>query len=371
MSRFVVLAAIIAVAQAAVTATTDCTAYNAQIISCKACHGKASTDSACKAASDPAVSTNAKTELANLNIAIGCGLYFQCEEDKAAAVKVAAEEDASSKANAAYTKYKCPTDKAKCMDNDAWCPNWAKDAQCLGNAEWMLVNCQRSCCPVCTAPVVVPVVDNSVCPKSGQESACRVDSKAVGASCAKWAEKDEKTKKSECDTNAAWMVPNCMQSCCPTCQFSTVDLCPTVAAVCSTRHTDADQCASWAKSGQCTANPKWMNVYCAKDCCAVCKPASPAKTIGSPAPLAAPAPAPLAAPAKATATTATASTASTAGRVYLGSAIVGQQAAGAVKQAAGVVYQQGVQQPAFGGYVQGAVAQGAFAMPQQQVQFGR
>lgn len=350
MFRFVVLAATVAVAQAAAGVNTDCTKYS-HAPKCPACFDKTVADAACSSAA------NTVDTLAQVDVALGCGLYFQCVDEKSAAQKAAADNADAAKANALYTQYKCPTDKSKCVDSSAdalWCPQWAKDKQCLANAEWMLVNCQKSCCPVCTAPAVVP--DNSICPVSGQESSCRVDSKVAGVTCAAWATKGQ-DGKSQCDVNPKWMVPNCMQSCCPTCQFSTVDLCPTVAAVCATKHSSADECSAWAKSGQCTTNPKWMNVNCAKDCCPICKPVAPAKSV---APIAV-------SPIAVSPFTAVAPISSNTTRQYIGAAIVGQgnfqlpQQAGVIQQPR-VAPATVVQQPAFGGY---APRQGAQAVPAQ------
>jgi len=178
-----------------------------------------------------------------------------------------------------YEKY-CPTDKAECVDLVASCPTWAamKPSECTANDDWMLPNCQMSCCPICTGKVKTPV-KTYTCPKKGQEALCVANKQE---SCDGWSKKDE------CTANNKWMIPNCMQSCCETCQFEK-DGCPTIKAKCTNTYEDPDadkdskkeegskKCGIWAKAGECSVNPDWMKKHCADECCPVCTAAAPTK----------------------------------------------------------------------------------------------
>jgi len=52
------------------------------------------------------------------------------------------------------------------------------------------------------------------------------------------------------------------------------DECIAKASNCPTKKEDCkdsnDSCAGWAKAGECTANPKWMEPNCASSCCPIC-----------------------------------------------------------------------------------------------------
>lgn len=193
---------------------------------------------------------------------------------KAVADKKAAEEKAAADAKTAALK-NCPTDKAKCSNKDSYCSTWAKNNQCISNSEWMIPNCAGSCCPLCNGEA--DKVAEATCPTDTQTASCKAD---VQTSCVKWAE------MGECTKNTKWMTPNCMASCCDTCNRA-ADGCPAVKKLCTDDH-DADKCAAWAEKGECTKNPKFMNKNCSKSCCTLCQPKAPAKTVAAPVSFAAP-----------------------------------------------------------------------------------
>lgn len=219
---------------------------------CEVCRNSASTSKACEDSAD-----------------VVCNSLAQCYKD---AEKNKAAKDAADMA-AKYGKY-CPTDKAKCSDKDSYCPTWAKakPTQCTENPDWMLQNCQNSCCPICTGENTLSI---GTCPEADREDLCV---KNTHKSCHDWAT----TNPSECDENPKWMKPNCMQSCCDVCKKDK-DGCPTVKDTCKNDYATPDakegsaKCEEWAKAGECTANPVWMKKNCGKECCTICKPVAPAK----------------------------------------------------------------------------------------------
>ena len=43
--------------------------------------------------------------------------------------------------------------------------------------------------------------------------------------------------------------------------------CPVACKACKNKCADHDvECVSWAKGGECSKNPEYMNIYCAKSC---------------------------------------------------------------------------------------------------------
>jgi hypothetical protein len=192
----------------------------------------------------------------------------------------------------------CPADS--CKDTNDSCAAWAKAGECTNNPKWMNPNCPGSCCPKCTTKALKA----GECPQTGDYGACSANSANKDHTCQKWASTGKKVGDklvSECGANKEWMVSNCMQSCCEAC-FHTKDGCPTLdvedvnkqefkedgdkvvakdALVkrCVDKPEDAkytaDDCASWAKKGECTKNPTWMLKNCKKSCCPVCQPTMP------------------------------------------------------------------------------------------------
>jgi len=73
------------------------------------------------------------------------------------------------------------------------------------------------------------------------------------ASCKSWA------KRGECEANPNWMLENCAKSCgqCGGGGGGDED--------CVDEY-DSASCKAWAKRGECQANPNWMNPNCAKSC---------------------------------------------------------------------------------------------------------
>jgi len=269
MMKFIVFAALIAVTMGADPKTNaECEATVGKEVGvpakdvCAVCRGSKASSTACAAAKKDT------SDLAKITTSIQCTAMTECyqtiAEAKAAAATKAAEEK--------YGKY-CPTDKAKCADKDSYCPTWAKQkpSECTANPDWMLQNCQASCCPICTGKNTLKLDE---CPGKDRADLCV---KNTHSSCHSWA---TATPKSECDANAKWMRPNCMQSCCDVCKKD-ADKCPTVKQTCQndyavpTAKEGSDKCEKWAKSGECTKNPKWMKSNCAKECCSICQPVAP------------------------------------------------------------------------------------------------
>lgn len=219
----------------------------------------------------------------------------------------------------------CPTDVAGCVDGHDSCGAWATNGECPVNSPYMLPTCALSCCSICVVEEVV--VDPAVCPEDAANCVAQTNSM-----CQTWADVDSEGL-TQCEENAIWMTPNCMQSCCEVCHHD-ANKCPTVKptigcmnvpqtdadvvnaacagdewkltctecdvptsdeCVAKTTAADADiidiiqcdvhkacvaheavvavtdaSCSSWAKLGECTANPVWMNANCAKNCCSVC-----------------------------------------------------------------------------------------------------
>jgi len=265
MMKCILFAALIGVSIAATVPKTPAECQAGIIadggVACAECQTTQQTSTACKAIVDTAILTQKVASCAAL---VEC--YKKAEEDKA---KKAAEDMAAK-----YGKY-CPTDKAKCVDKDGYCPTWAKNkpSQCTENPEWMLQNCWNSCCPICTGKNTLAA---GTCPLKDREDLCV---KNTHSSCNEWA---TATPQSECDKNPNWMKVNCMQSCCDVCKKDK-DGCPTVKATCANSYATPDatkgnaKCGEWAKAGECTSNPVWMKKNCAKECCTICKPVAPAR----------------------------------------------------------------------------------------------
>jgi len=230
---------------------------------CAVCRGSKASSAACAAAKKDT------STVAKITTSLQCSALTECyqtiAEAKAAAATTAAE--------AKYGKY-CPTDKAKCANKDSYCSTWAtqKPSECTANPDWMLQNCQQSCCPICTEKNTLKLDE---CPGKDRADLCV---KNTHSSCHSWAT----STPSECAANAKWMRPNCMQSCCDVCKKDT-DKCPTVKQTCQndyavpTAKEGSAKCEEWAKNGECTKNSKWMHSNCSKECCSICQPVAPPK----------------------------------------------------------------------------------------------
>jgi len=250
----------------------------ADIKSCAACVTSAkSTSKACKKAMDEKPPGP------------GCTKYVAClkaEEIAAADQKKADEKKAANKAKKEKALKECPEKKEDCKaNNNDNCPTWFKAGECIENFEWMVPNCQSSCCPVCSGE---NTLEDGQCPSKKRKDLCIANSGDDSHTCEEWATQDIETgdavkfdaKKSQCVTNKDWMVPNCMQSCCETC-FYDGNMCPTAKSRCSNKYDEAraednKKCEGWAKKGECDANSEWMHENCSKECCDVCKPKAPA-----------------------------------------------------------------------------------------------
>lgn len=228
----------------------------------------------------------------------GCFQYVEClkKEEKAAEDKK--KEDDKKKANKAKKEKalkECPQKKDDCKkNNNGNCPTWFKAGECIENFEWMVPNCQSSCCPICSGE---NTLEDGQCPSKKRKDLCIANSKDEAHTCEEWATQDIATgdavkfdnKKSECTVNKDWMVPNCMQSCCETC-FYDGDMCPTAKSRCTNTYDkdladDNKKCEGWAKAGECDANSEWMHENCSKECCDICKPKAPAAKAAEPAAL--------------------------------------------------------------------------------------
>jgi len=256
MNKFFIISLLLAVALAATAPKTDAKCFAALGATCKVCKVAKKDSAKCKKAVKKA--TN-----------ILCIGLHDCYEDvkKAAAKKV---KQAQRKLSQTYSKL-CPTDKSQCVDKSPNCPAWAANSpsDCRSNPDWMLPNCARSCCPLCTPGQ--NRLNPGVCPPKKREDLCVQN---ADASCHAWA------KNKECAKNPKFMKVSCMQSCCNTCKFDT-NKCPTVRAACVNKYAKPNKakgnksCIAWAQNGECTSNPTWMNSNCAKQCCSVCRAAPP------------------------------------------------------------------------------------------------
>lgn len=203
-------------------------------------------------------------------------------DDKAAA----AVDEVSAAMKEAYAKH-CPTDATKCTDTDSSCGTWAalKPSECTTNPDWMLPNCAKSCCPICTKK---PEAPKPVAPKVPTCPTKAADCKKnTRKSCHGWATQKDKP---QCTANAGWMIPNCMESCCEVCKTDAKTGCPTVRETCANSYAvpDADagdkKCIDWAKAGECKTNQVWMQKNCSKSCCPICEAKPPARATAVPIP---------------------------------------------------------------------------------------
>jgi hypothetical protein len=220
---------------------------------------------------------------------------IKAELQKEADAKKKAYDECVAKAS------NCPTKKEDCKDTNDSCAGWAKAGECTANPKWMNPNCPSSCCPICGTKKALKAGE---CPETGDYGACLANSANKDHTCQKWASAGKKSGTSlvsECGANKEWMVTNCMQSCCKTCFYSE-NGCPTLDVkdvkdqefkedgdkvvakedlvercvdAPEKPHT-AENCADWAKKGECTKNPTWMLRNCKKSCCPVCQPKMPA-----------------------------------------------------------------------------------------------
>lgn len=234
----------------------------------------------------------------------------------------------------------CPTDKAKCTDSNVNCDFWSRNRQCTENPKWMEVNCAKSCCESCQ----VPKLKAGECPTTEQHSMCVANK---NSQCETFATDVEDAAtgdfSNECEKNPAWMIPNCMSSCCPVCQEDK-DKCPTVksgclndikgrVADCTAEDTKKEaceacfdngvdsaeckaaqdgtppaslkclafvkckasedavaagdkKCKDWAARGECSSNAEWMNPNCPEQCCSTCGTVAAAPVLPAPLPFA-------------------------------------------------------------------------------------
>lgn len=271
MNKFFILCVLAAVASAAAPKTyADCEkqfidkAKPTKADGCKGCRHAKKDSAACKKQTND-------LDITKLARAVNCGAVLQCYKDIDDAAKKA-EKKAQKDMEAKFAKF-CPTEKAKCVNKDNNCAAWAakNPSECTKNPDWMLANCQMSCCPVCTG---VNTLKTGTCPSKKRADLCV---KNTHSSCHAWATQ----KVSECTKNAKWMKTNCMQSCCAPCKFD-ANKCPTVKETCENKYKKPNKkkgneaCVNWAKNGECKANANWMNSNCAKECCAICAAKQPA-----------------------------------------------------------------------------------------------
>ncbi|RCN28638.1 shTK domain protein, partial [Ancylostoma caninum] len=82
-------------------------------------------------------------------------------------------------------------------------------------------------------------------------------------SCASWA------RRGECSKNPKWMLPNCQLSC-HNCETDSEERSMDEAQCGTGRESNCcdkhPSCASWARRGECSKNPKWMLSNCQLSC---------------------------------------------------------------------------------------------------------
>mmetsp|Transcript_3670 Transcript_3670/g.9369 ORF Transcript_3670/g.9369 Transcript_3670/m.9369 type:complete len:694 (-) Transcript_3670:174-2255(-) len=177
--------------------------------------------------------------------------------------------------------------QASCDDRNQACSEWAKQGECRRNANWMNANCMRSCgqCPAPTPASISSCVDSdSRCGHWAQQHQCTANPEWMGEHCRKscgkcpsCTDKDNRcaawAAHEQCSLNRAWMHANCPKSC-SVCGSGPGPAHTSAPTRSPTRLPTPEQnckdssssCAAWAKAGQCSANPKWMNANCKKSC---------------------------------------------------------------------------------------------------------
>jgi hypothetical protein len=138
-----------------------------------------------------------------------------------------------------------------CVDARDECPGWSEDGECENNPAFMLENCRQSC---------------GAC----NEEEPFEDCSDARTECVAWALIEE------CDNNPGFMVENCPKSCglcissnstaLPGGNSTDSEGAPVISAseeICEDVDND---CEKYASTGECKANPTWMNENCARSC---------------------------------------------------------------------------------------------------------
>jgi hypothetical protein len=154
---------------------------------------------------------------------------------------------------------------ADCRDTDETCPNWAASGECSANPTFMLKGCTLSCTTCDEATTRARTLD---------EMRERV---RVGACYDDDDDCEQRVAAGGCHNGSD--TPLRCASSCRACGFSKLLM---EAYGCKDANTE---CASWAKSGECTKNPAYMDEACPASCGLRCatKGAICARPAGTPA----------------------------------------------------------------------------------------
>lgn len=132
-----------------------------------------------------------------------------------------------------------------CVDVSSDCEEWSRNGECKSNPHYMAVECPRSCgmCPKPRPKVTVPTPGVSV-KRAAPANATGDSCKDMASSCAQWA------KDGQCSSNPLYMNKKCPLSCgqCEKC----VD--------------KQKECGEWVARGECQSNAGYMRVNCARSC---------------------------------------------------------------------------------------------------------
>ncbi|XP_061180039.1 uncharacterized protein LOC133188574 [Saccostrea echinata] len=149
---------------------------------------------------------------------------------------------------------KTPSKNCVNIEGDKGCNKWAMKGECITKKTWMQKNCRKAC-QLCEAADETDddVDDNDTenRPRNRDDDddvviGCR--DKHNSQECAGWAKRDE------CRRNPKWMIPNCRASC-GRCKDGG----------CKNLYDDK-KCKYWAKERECFKNPSWMRKNCAESC---------------------------------------------------------------------------------------------------------
>ncbi|XP_076453866.1 uncharacterized protein LOC143289003 isoform X2 [Babylonia areolata] len=157
-------------------------------------------------------------------------------------------------ANCRRTCAKCDDGTCKNLYDDTQCKVWAEEVECLRNRDWMHKNCAKAC-GVCdtndSGTESRPDVDDS--DNNGGDDGSERDDDGKG-----------KTQRPDVDTGSVTQRPVVTRR--PTVRTTTTHA-PIIGGrdSCFNIHNDVE-CDTWAKTGHCDINPKFMHAQCRKAC---------------------------------------------------------------------------------------------------------
>ena len=123
--------------------------------------------------------------------------------------------------------------RARCIDASADCEPWMRNGDCAKNADFMKLECVRSC----------GWCDRARQPGAGRAAAALTCVDDHGT-CTEWA------LEGQCSKNPDFMRASCKRAC----------------GLCGACHDRSADCKRWAASGECTANGKFMREQCPFAC---------------------------------------------------------------------------------------------------------